>query len=63
VSRRERLAALQSNQNLLDEVSFQVFRLEAGTTNSGNIQDMKDIWNSLSPIGKEEYYQKTLDQV
>jgi hypothetical protein len=23
---------------------------------------MKDIWNSLSPIGKEQYYQSALDQ-
>lgn len=61
-SRRERIDALQNNQGLLDAVGFQVFRLDTGTTNSGNIQDMKDIWNSLSPIGKEEYYQKALDQ-
>ena len=61
-SRKERIDALQNNQGLLDAVGFQVFRLDTGTTNSGNIQDMKDIWNSLSPIGKEEYYQKALDQ-
>ena len=62
LSRRERLNALQNNQGLLDEVSFQVFRDDVGTSNSGNIQDMKDIWNSLSPIGKEQYYQSALDQ-